>query len=127
MGYLKLIVVGLAVTGCSFQAKRDEAALRSGFTPMTTRADFVENTSGRQWQSDEILVRFQPDGTLVGEVNGVPVSGTWTWANAMLCSDFRVGDSGGDGCSQVGIKPGELLAVPLSGTGAPYTYTEVTG
>lgn len=127
MGHFKLIAAGLVLGACSFQAAREEATLRSEFTPVVTEAAFVESVANRQWQSDEIRVRFLPGGQLTGEVNGVAVTGDWRWSDTLLCSDFRVGDAGGDGCSEIGIKPGELLVVPLSGAGAPYTYTQVGG
>jgi hypothetical protein len=122
-----LIMAGLILGGCSIQTGRDEASLRAQFTPVADEAGFVQQVTGRDWQSDEIRVRFLPDRRLSGTVNGVPVTGNWRWSDGLLCSDFRVGDSGGDGCSEIGIKPGELLVVPLSGSGAPYTYTEVNG
>ena len=72
-----------------------------------------------------ITVRFSENGTLRGDINGVPVTGQWEWRDDEGCTAFRVSDAGGSGCSQVGIKPGELLVIPRSGEGAPYTYTEV--
>lgn len=121
------ILGAMGLAACSMQTAREEAALKAEFTPVTTRAAFVEQVAGKSWQSDEIRVSFTPDGQVRGEVNGVPVTGTWRWSGELFCTGFHVGDSGGDGCAQVGIRPGTLLAVPLSGKGAPYTYTEISG
>lgn len=121
---LAALTACLALAACGLPDRRAEAELKAQFDPVETRADFVARATGRAWQSDEIRVRFAPDGTLAGEVNGVPVTGDWRWQDRLLCTAFHVGDSGGDGCSEIGIRPGEMLVVPLSGRGAPYTYTE---
>lgn len=118
-----LAAVGaVALAGCSIASSGDEAALKAQYDPVTTRDAFVSKAAGRPWQSDEVVVRFSGDGSLSGSVNGVPVTGEWTWQGSQFCTTFRVGDSGGDGCSEVRIRPDELLIVPRDGTGAPVVY-----
>ncbi|QDY69434.1 hypothetical protein FPZ52_07205 [Qingshengfaniella alkalisoli] len=102
-----------------------EQELRSQYTPVTTRAQFVEIAVGHQWQSDEIRATFGEDGAISGGINGVPLTGTWKWDGSQFCMTFRVATSGGNGCSKLGYKPGEILVTPLHGFGAPYAYTRV--
>lgn len=125
MRFTILCLCALSLAACGMETSREESELMSQFTPITTRDGFVANVVGRQWQSDEIRVTFAKGGGLTGTVNGIEVTGGWTWAGDQFCSNFRVADSGGQGCSKLGIKPGELLVVPLEGAGAPYTWTEV--
>lgn len=113
----------LAIAGCEPASRAEEQALIAEFDLIDTREGFVSAAVGPEWRSDEISVRFRDDGTLRGDINGVPVTGQWQWQGDTICSTFRVSDSGGTGCSRVGIKPGELLVIPGSGAGAPYTYT----
>lgn len=114
-----------ALAACDPGQRADEQALIAEFDLIGSRDGFVSAAVGPQWRSDEITVRFSENGTLRGDINGVPVTGQWEWRDDEVCTAFRVSDAGGSGCSQVGIKPGELLVIPRSGEGAPYTYTEV--
>lgn len=122
-GWAFMLAAMLGVTGCSRGPTAEERALIAEFDMITTQDDFEAAVIGTLWRSDEITVRFSEDGTLSGDINGVPVTGSWTWRGETVCTAFRVSDSGGAGCSLVGIQPGALLVVPGSGEGAPYTYT----
>lgn len=114
-----------AAAGCDLGQRAEERALIAEFDIIGSREGFVAAAVGPEWRSDEITVRFRDDGTLRGDINGVPVTGQWEWRGQEICSTFRVSDAGGTGCSRVGTKPGELLVVPRSGAGAPYTYRAV--
>lgn len=111
------------LTGCSMMQSSDEADLISQFSPVSTEAQVQESVVGHTWKSDEITVQFTENGALSGSINGVEVDGTWAWKDGQFCSSFRVADSGGEGCSTLGLKGNEMLVVPLAGAGAPYTYT----
>lgn len=115
----------LAVAGCSLVERQEERALEAGFDPITTEAQFIDQVVGQDWQSDEIRVTYAADGTLSGEINGVEGKGIWHWDNDLFCSAFIVGDSGGEGCAKLGIRPGELLVIPNGGRGAPFVYTAI--
>lgn len=129
MGHLlrggALAAAFLVVAGCDMGQRAEERALIAQFDMIGSRDGFVAAAVGPQWRSDEITVRFREDGTLRGNINGVLVTGQWEWRGAEICSTYRVSDAGGTTCSQVGIKPGELLVIPRSGAGAPYTYVAV--
>lgn len=114
----------LALTACGLLQEQE---LKAEYTPITTREAFLAHVGDRSWSSDGILVRFDDAGRIIGTVAGEPVGGSWTWRDGQFCSAFRVGDSGGEGCSQIRARPGEILVVPIGGLGRPYVYTEVTG
>lgn len=125
---LQAAAIGAALVflaGCETDQRGEEQALIAQFDMIESRAAFVAAAVGPNWSSDEISVRFREDGSLRGDINGVPVTGQWEWRDGAVCSTFRVSDSGGTGCSKVGSKPGELLVVPFAGEGAPYTYRSV--
>jgi hypothetical protein len=125
MNRLALAVAFAAVAGCGLEEAKEEADLKAQFTPITTRQEFIDIAVGPQWQSDEIVASFAPDGGLIGEINGVPVTGSWDWQNGQFCMDFRVATSGGTGCSTLGHRADEILVTPLGGRGAPYSYHRI--
>ena len=125
MRVLFSLLCGLVLVACDTGSSRDEAELKSQFTILTTRDDFVSQIVGRNWQSDSVKVQIAADGTLTGDLNGVPATGVWEWQDNLFCSAFRIADSGGQDCSQIGIARDRMLVVPLRGTGAPFVYTEI--
>lgn len=125
----KMTLLAFAATGlllgCTAQQSPEEQALIDAFEPIETREAFVAFAVGPRWRSDEIKVSFDADGGLSGDINGVAVTGTWLWQGDQICTTFLAADAGGEGCSKLGSRPGELLVIPRGGSGAPYTY--VTG
>jgi len=118
----QIAVLAGILAGCSMAERGEEQTLISQFDMIGTRDGFVSAVVGQNWRSDAINLSFGSDGTMSGDINGVPVRGNWEWQGDQVCTNFRVSDSGGAGCAKVGTKPGEMLVIPRSGTGAPYTY-----
>ena len=120
-----VIVVGACalLSACAIDERAEEAELISHYEPVTTQADFEARVIGRHWKSGPADVTFAKDGSLSGNIDGVPVNGTWVWDDGMLCTAFRAADSGGEGCSKLRHRGDEMLVIPRGGTGAPYTYT----
>ncbi|MCV6596727.1 MAG: hypothetical protein OIF40_06565 [Mangrovicoccus sp.] len=122
---MQIAALAVCVTGCGIAERGDEQALIAEFDMIEDRAEFVSAVVGKNWQSDAINLRFGKDGTMRGDINGVPVTGAWEWHSGQVCTNFQVSDSGGAGCAKIGTKPGEMLVIPRSGTGAPYTYRAI--
>lgn len=119
---LAIPLAALALGACGLA---QEQALKAEYTPITTREAFLATVEGRTWDSDGIIVTFDEAGAIRGTIAGEPVGGTWSWQDGQFCSVFRVGDAGGEGCSEIRARPGEILVVPIGGWGRPYSYTEV--
>ncbi|MFV0244788.1 MAG: hypothetical protein ACK5IB_07195 [Qingshengfaniella sp.] len=122
---MRAVAVGLtlALAGCSLAQLKEERALEATFEPITTQEAFLAQGVGRVWKNDEITIVYEADGQMRGDANGVQGTGKWWWDDDLMCSTVLIGDSGAEDCVKLGIKPGEMMVIPLRGWGAPFVYT----
>jgi hypothetical protein len=66
-------------------------AVADGFSPVTDRNRFVESLDQRVLQHPfyGVHLAVTPDGKIVGEALGWPVSGRWNWQNGYFCREME--------------------------------------
>lgn len=109
----------LAAAGCSLNVNpADFLPAAPDFKPIASPGEFLDAVAGSPITFENgAEFTNNPDGTITGEANGQPVTGSWTFQNGQLCRSLTVGGSAlPEVCNIVEIAGDDLRFLNPDGT-----------
>ncbi len=81
----------MTIAGAALAAVLPVAA--AAYEPVSGRDEFLAIVEGRELRIGilGISIFVQPDGTIEGDAQGWPITGTWTWEDGYFCREMDWG------------------------------------
>jgi len=95
-------------------------AQEGGFRPVTDEQAFVSTVVQKDLRLPMfgVAIQVQPNGAIVGEAMGKPVTGTWEWRNGTFCRAMTWGEEALEhNCQLVEVAEGKVRFTLDAGAG----------
>lgn len=93
-------------------------ATANDFERVKAKTEFNRIIAGRKAVADWGWVISQPNGTIVGQVNGDKAAGSWEWKNGFWCRTINIGSTGMPyDCQAVFLKGNTVVFIRDNGQG----------
>lgn len=108
----KLAAASLAAIAFAMPATAED------FQVVSSRDTFLTLIEGRELRRMGIRLEVTPDGQIVGNAFGTPVTGAWNWNGGYFCRDLYYGEEDlGPNCQQVAVRGQTVRFTSDQGTG----------
>ncbi len=94
------------------------AAAQAGFTPVTTKTEFLKIISGKNLKYSGASIHLSSAGQIKGKAYGKQVTGTWQWKGGYFCRSIMWGSRDlGPNCEVVKVDGNILRFITDHGKG----------